>query len=84
VPPYDAGAPSSDMAWDKVDYPYEFWNVYSRFEENNIPCSTNSLEGWHLRINLGSLPNMGKSMEMLRKEEIHWHLECQNITAGLR
>ena len=27
---------------------------------------------------------MGKSMEMLRKEENHWHLECQNIAEGLR
>jgi hypothetical protein len=71
--------------WENVLFPCHFWNIFGRFE-NEVPRTTNSVEGWHFRMNnflSGAHPDMWRCLEMLKAEQLHWELKT-TFAAGLR
>jgi len=71
-------------SWDDVDFPIPFWNCYDRLMDNQ-PRTTNSVEGWHHRLNTivdGAHPSMWKSLDCIRKEQRHWEQKCANLRSG--
>jgi hypothetical protein len=59
-------------------------SIHDRVKQQ-LPRTTNSVEGWHFRMNdflSGSHPSLYKCIEMLKKEELHWDIQCQSLDIG--
>jgi len=70
----------------EVPFPIPFWNCYVRFQEN-VPRTTNNVEGWHLRMNYslpGVHPNPTNCIKKLQSEQQHWEIEFEKIKGGIR